>query len=254
MLAQLEESVNSQKIKLKQVTDECVRAERVRAIHYLTISKFKKLEEMGFGLPMLTRLHDMIHEVASANKISHDLAVQKFLNDIAENFSPVLGYDGKLIALKSEIEKKKSDLTALSTVLDSKKDMAKLLPLLLLTGHQDKINDLPSSLQCTPNNKHNQVASSTVYEGLNRPAEDLNQNLELAKDHVDSAVAGIGNPVNVQRRMAHHTVITGLFPGNFTFVRGEYPPSLHKEDLEDIREMQEAAFARNTSNTKARAG
>ncbi len=71
-------------------------------------------------------------KVANANNISHDVAVQKFLNDMEENFSPVLGYEGRLTAIKSEIEKKKSDLIALSTVLDSKKDMTKVLPLLFL--------------------------------------------------------------------------------------------------------------------------
>jgi hypothetical protein len=90
---------------------------------------------------------------------------------------------------------------------------------------------------------------------LNRLAEDSNQNIELAKDHVDSAVAGIANSVDVQRRMSHHMVITGLFPWKLpTFVRREDSPSFPKEDLEDIREMQERAFARNTSNTQATGG
>ena len=71
-------------------------------------------------------------KVANPNNISYDVAVQKFLNDMEENFSPVLGYESRLTAIKSEIEKKKSDLIALSTVLDSKKDMTKVLPLLFL--------------------------------------------------------------------------------------------------------------------------
>jgi hypothetical protein len=82
---------------------------------------------------------------------------------MAKNFSPVLGCEGRLTAIKSEIEKKKSDLIALSTVLDSKKDMAKVLPLLFLTRDTDKINDPPSSLQCTPSYMQNQVASSAVH-------------------------------------------------------------------------------------------
>ncbi|MFZ0895132.1 MAG: hypothetical protein WAZ77_11575 [Candidatus Nitrosopolaris sp.] len=68
-------------------------------------------------------------------------------------------------------------------------------------------------------------------------------------------MAGIENPVDVQRRgMSHHMVIARMFPWNFAFVRGECSPSLHEEDLEDIREMQELAFARNTSNTQATGG
>jgi hypothetical protein len=98
-----------------------------------------------------------------------------------------------------------------------------------------------------------QVASSAIPEGMNR-TENPNQNIGLAKEHVDSEVAGIGNPVDVQCGMSHHMVIARLFPWNFAFVRGEHTPSVHTEDLDDIREMQEAAFARNTSKTKARAG
>jgi len=253
MLAQLEESVNSLNSKLNQVTDDCARAERVLERHYLTISKYKKLEEMGFGLPMLTTLHEMIHEVANANNIPHDVAVQKFLNDKLA-FSPVLGYEGKLTAIKSEIEKKRSDLIKLSLVLDPKKEMAKLLPLLILTGDQDKINDQPSSMQSTPNYLQNPVASSNIHEGMNMRAEDPNQNIGLAKEHAYSEVAGIGNPVDVQRGMSHHLVIASLFRWNFPFVLGEHQPSVHTEDLDDIREMQELAFARNTSKSKAKAG
>ena len=249
MQSELEKSVNSQTIKLKQATNDCARAERVLERHYLTISKYKKLEEMGFGLPMLTTLHDTIHEVANENKISHELAVQKFLNDIAENFSPILGYEGKLIALKSEIEKKKSDLTALSTVLDSKKEMAKVLPLLFLTD-QYKINDLPSSLQFIPNNKQNQVASSTAYEGLNRPTEDLKQNIELAKNHIDlpDFATAIANPANLQRRSDYATW------NAVTFVGVGYSPYPNKKDLEDmqeIREMQELALSRKSNMSQA---
>ncbi|MGB7954499.1 MAG: hypothetical protein WCF23_11005 [Candidatus Nitrosopolaris sp.] len=44
------------------------------------------------------------------------------------------------------------------------------------------------------------------------------------------------------------------FLGTHTFVGVEYPPSLHNEELEDIREMQELALARNSSNSQARGG
>jgi hypothetical protein len=203
---------------------------------------------MGFGLPMLTTLQDMINEVANANNIPHDVAVRKFLNDMAENFSPVLGYEGKLTAIKSEIEKKRSNLTALSLVLDQKKEMAELLPLLILTGDQAKIDDQPS--QCTPNYMQTQVASSAIHEGMNR----ANQNIGLTKEHVDSEVAGIENPVDVQRGMSHHMVIARMFPWNFGSVVRAHQSSIHAEDLEDTREMQELPYSRNTSNTKARAG
>jgi len=227
MLAQLEESVKSQESKLEQVTNDCARAERVLERHYLTISKYKKLEEMGFGLPMLTTLYDTIHETANANNIPHEVAALKFLNDLAENFSPVLGYEAKLNVLKSQVEKKRSDLITLSLSLDQKKDMAKLLPLLISTRNQDKINDPPSSLQLTPNYVQNEMAGSAVHVSTNRLAEDPNQNKELAREHVGSEAAAIWNP---------HLLLAGLFRWNFAIALGE-------------REMQELLFSGNTSNT-----
>lgn len=126
MQAELEKSVNSQTIKLKQVTDKCDLAERFLAIHNLTISKYLELEDMGFGLPMLTMLHDTIYEVAIANEISHELAVQRFLNDMAENYSPLFGYERMLTARRSELEKVTGELNMLNMALDSKKQVAKL--------------------------------------------------------------------------------------------------------------------------------
>ena len=110
----------------------------------------------------------------------------------------------------------------------------------------------------TPSYMQNQVASSAVHEGTNRLAEGPNQNIELAREHVGSEVARIGNPVDVQSRMALHMVIARMFPWNFGSVVGDHLPSIHAEDLEDILERQELAFARNiarnTSNTIVRGG
>jgi hypothetical protein len=97
-------------------------------------------------------------------------------------------------------------------------------------------------------------ASSAILEGMNRRAEDPNQNIGLAKEQVNSEVAGIGNPVDVQLGMSHYMVIARLFPWKFAFVRGEHQPSVDTDELDDIREMQELAFVRNTSKIKARAG
>jgi len=103
--------------------------------------------------------------------------------------------------------------------------MAKLLPLLISTGNQDKINDPPSSLQRPPNYMHNEIA---VHEAINRLAKDPNQNKELARGQVDSEVAAIRNP---------HLLFARLFRLNFVIAPGE-------------REMQEL-FAGNTSNSNA---
>ncbi|MDQ6668693.1 MAG: hypothetical protein M3Y53_10790 [Thermoproteota archaeon] len=68
-----------------------------------------------------------------------------------------------------------------------------------------------------------------------------------ARDHVDSPDLGVArNSADIERGITDRVVIAGLvskaFPLNpLTFVGGKYPHSLHKEDLEDLREMQELA-------------
>jgi transposase-like protein len=174
MQAELEMSVNSQMSKLKNLTDECDRLETLLRIH----NQYRELEDIGFGLPQLRIVQDTIHEVARANNISNYLAVEKFLNDILENYEPKSGHGRKIHALRSETEKKKSDLIVLTTA--SKKEVAKVLGQLV----------------------------STAW-----PTFCL--------------------PVSLIRA-------------------GEYRPFLRKEDLEDILEMQKSAFARNSSNSRAR--
>jgi hypothetical protein len=92
---------------------------------------------MGFGLPQLGIVQDTIHEVARANNISNYLAIEKFLNDILENYEPKSGYERKILALRSEIEKKKSDLIVLTSALDAKKEVAQVLGQLVSIGLQD---------------------------------------------------------------------------------------------------------------------
>ena len=247
--------------KLKNLTDECDRLETLLRIHNLSISKYRELEDMGFGLPQLGIVQDTIYEVARANNISNYLAIERFLNDILENYEPKSGYERKVHALRSEIEKKKSDLIVLTTALDSKKEVAQVLGQLVSIGLQDKqIIDLALSLHSKPNHKQGHVDSSATYGSLNRLADDSNQHIELAKDHVDSPDLGVArNSADVHRIITDHAIIAGLvskaFPWNpLTFVGGKYPPSLHNEDLEDIREMQELALARKSSISQARGG
>jgi hypothetical protein len=115
-------------------------------------------------------------------------------------------------------------------------------------------------LHSRPNHKQEHVGSSTTHGSLNRLAGDSNQHIELAKDHSDSPGLGVArNSADVHRGITDHAVIARLvskaFPWNpLTFVGGKYPPSLHNEELEDIREMQELALARNSSNSQARGG
>ncbi len=144
----------------------------------------------------------------------------------------------------------------LTTALDSKKEVAKVLGQLVSIGLQDKqIIDLALSLHSKPNHKQEHVGSSMTHGSLNRLAEHSNHHMELARGHVDSPDLGVARNSDVQRGITDRPVIAGLVPKAFpwnppTFVGGKYPPSLHKEDLEDLREMQELILARNSSQAR----
>lgn len=114
------------------------------------------------------------------------------------------------------------------------------------------------SLHSKPNHKREHVGSSTTHGSLD--TGDSNQHIDLDKDHSDSPDLGLArNAADGHRGITDHAAIARLvskaFPWNpLTFVGGKYPPSLHNEELEDIREMQELALARNSSNSQARGG
>ena len=95
--------------------------ERMVSIHNQTLSKYRQLEDLGFGIPQLMILYDTIQEVASMNNIYRGDAVQKFLNDIQENYAAKLGLEGKVRQLRSEKENTVAELRALRATLHSKK-------------------------------------------------------------------------------------------------------------------------------------
>jgi hypothetical protein len=56
-----------------------------------SLSIYQELEPMGFGLKELKFLSHTIREIAGANNIPPDKAVQKFIKDIEEQYDDKLG-------------------------------------------------------------------------------------------------------------------------------------------------------------------
>ena len=72
------------------------------AYHTQSMSKYEELESMGFGLKELKLLWYIILEIADANKIPADRAIQKFFTDVEQQYDDKLGFEGKVQNLKSE--------------------------------------------------------------------------------------------------------------------------------------------------------
>ena len=49
---------------------------------WVTLTIYSYLERMGFGLKELRQLWDAVLEITQVNKISHSVAVFKFLKDV----------------------------------------------------------------------------------------------------------------------------------------------------------------------------
>ena len=54
--------------------------------HRQTLSVYNELEDIGFGLKELKLIWSTINEIAAANNISVHRAVQKFFQDIEEQY------------------------------------------------------------------------------------------------------------------------------------------------------------------------
>ena len=70
-----------------------------------SLSKYNELEAMGFGLKGLKLLWHTIREIAVANDIPLDDAIQKFLKDIDLQYDDKLGFESKVDKLQVEVNR-----------------------------------------------------------------------------------------------------------------------------------------------------
>jgi hypothetical protein len=112
MVQELENKVNG----LKQ---QCSLLEQMANSHSQTISTYKMLEVMGFGLKELTLLYHTINEIVDANNIHPDQAQHKFYKDIEDQYDNKLGFEPKVNELRFELSKLGQDINRLRSELFS---------------------------------------------------------------------------------------------------------------------------------------
>lgn len=71
--------------------------------HKQSITVYRELEAMGFGLKELKLLWHTINEITDANNIIPFESVQKFLKDIEEQYDDKLGFESKIVKLQDEV-------------------------------------------------------------------------------------------------------------------------------------------------------
>jgi hypothetical protein len=118
----LEESVKSLKEKVQELKLNCSNLEQEEFAHSYSISIYKDLEKMDMGIKQLKLLLNTVAEIATANDISQDKAIEKFFSDIQKQYDDKLGFEVELQKLKSEVEKSEHtqlELNEKATALNS---------------------------------------------------------------------------------------------------------------------------------------
>jgi hypothetical protein len=101
----LEERVKSLNEKVQELKLNCSNLEQEESAHSYRISIYKDLEKMGMGIKQLKLLLNTVAEIATANNIPQDKAIEKFFSDVQKQYDDKSGFELELQNLKSQIEK-----------------------------------------------------------------------------------------------------------------------------------------------------
>ena len=167
---------------------ECAKLENIIASHNHTLSTFSELFSMGFGLKELKLLKNTIIEIADANNISVFDAVQKFLDDVEEQYDDKLGFESKIEKLKEQLEKLKEDYNRLSSSLLLNPLTGPALFNLFQQGVKEEEIILVSRMLKDGNIKDNVqllVDKIKEYADLEKAIVDLKRKVEISKDKVE---------------------------------------------------------------------
>ena len=95
------------------LTKTCNDLEQKINFHRQTLSVYNELEAIGFGLKELKLIWSTINEIAAANNISVHLAVQKFFQDIEEQYDDKLGFESKIENSRDEFNRLNQEVNRL---------------------------------------------------------------------------------------------------------------------------------------------
>src|SRR6476660_2917440 len=96
-------NLNQQKSFLEQAT----------YLHNESLAVYNDLDHIDVGLKQLKQLRNTIIEIGIANNMSYDQAIQKFYDDIENDYDNKLGFESKLEKLRLEVADLSRDQTRL---------------------------------------------------------------------------------------------------------------------------------------------
>jgi hypothetical protein len=131
-------SLASLKNQYNSLNRECSFLQQRVSSYNQSLSKYHEIEAMGFGLKELKKLAYTIREIAGANNISFEFAIQKFFNDIDEHYDDKLGLQSKVDKLKVEVNRLNQEYNRLSAELSLFPRIGPTLLRLLQAGIKEK--------------------------------------------------------------------------------------------------------------------
>jgi hypothetical protein len=191
-ITKLQKEQASQAIKLEMLKQNS-------STHIQAISIYEQLASMGLGFGELTILVNTITELARENGISESMAVNKFLDDVTQQYKYVSGFESRLEELKNETEDTESDLiilrqsgSELDTVTDSLRRLwamgVKSEDIIYLAKALDKETTNNVNYDSRTINNNNEIPSDLKrYLNLKADIEDLSK----AKDELTAEMASL---------------------------------------------------------------
>jgi hypothetical protein len=107
------DAVTNLGIRVGTLTKTCNDLEQWINFHRQTLSVYNELEAIGFGLKELKLIWSTINEIAAANNISVHIAVQKFIQDIEEQYDDKLGFESKIENSRDEFNRLNREVNSL---------------------------------------------------------------------------------------------------------------------------------------------
>jgi len=98
------------------------------------LETYKKLHSMSFGLARLQILHGIVIDIRVENSFEPETAIEKFIEDIRDNYDSVLGFERKIKEQKEQISKNEQKIKDLELERSQQRELLDNLQNLINRG------------------------------------------------------------------------------------------------------------------------
>jgi hypothetical protein len=206
--------------KYVKLNEECASLEQTVNFYRQRLSVYDELEQMGFGLKELKLLRRTISEIAEANNISDEDAVQKFFKDVEEQYDDKLGFESKLDRLRSDAVYFNQEIDRLRSTLTTQPLVGPALQRLFENGIKEQdiielaiIFGMYASSSHGGRGSNNAIDKQTLITELNKygSVKAMMQALDQRNDELKNEVASLEAKKNELNNRNHRMLSTLAF-------------------------------------------